>query len=259
MNSPIDSGNEDLRYAEYVLGVLDADARAEVAQQVRDNATAAAALALWQRYLTPLSEDIAVVEPPAYIWARIQHDLNLRTVATAPLPAIPVRDGLWNSLPLWRWLGMGAGAIAAACLVVMFNARSPTVSTVPAPTVATSPSTPKSVATGYMVSSIQQDNGVAGWTATMDLQNAQMVIVPATPRAIASDRSTELWLIGPNGKPLPLGVIGRDKPTTVKLSPSLLALLSPKAVLAVSIEPLGGSPTGLPTGAVIAKGAISGA
>jgi anti-sigma-K factor RskA len=54
-------------------------------------------------------------------------------------------------------------------------------------------------------------------------------------------------------------VIVANQPTTLHLSPALLAKLSAQALLAVSVEPRGGSPTGLPTGPVIAKGNISGA
>jgi anti-sigma-K factor RskA len=110
-----------------------------------------------------------------------------------------------------------------------------------------------------MVASINQDNGVTGWTATMDLDRARMVIVPASPQSIVQDRAPELWLIPAGQKPISVGVIARDKPITLTLSPSLLAQLGPTAALAVSVEPLGGSPTGQPTGPVIAKGAISGA
>jgi anti-sigma-K factor RskA len=39
----------------------------------------------------------------------------------------------------------------------------------------------------------------------------------------------------------------------------MLARLGPTAALAVSVEPAGGSPTGQPTGPVIAKGAIGAA
>ncbi|MDQ2972081.1 MAG: anti-sigma factor, partial [Pseudomonadota bacterium] len=55
------------------------------------------------------------------------------------------------------------------------------------------------------------------------------------------------------------GVFAPDKATSLSLRPDLLASLSANAVLAVSIEPPGGSPTGQPTGPVIGKGAISGA
>lgn len=72
-------------------------------------------------------------------------------------------------------------------------------------------------------------------------------------------KAPELWLIPPGQKPIALGMIGSKGSTTVKLSPALLAQLSAKALLAVSVEPPGGSPTGQPTGPVIAKGIISGA
>ncbi len=54
-------------------------------------------------------------------------------------------------------------------------------------------------------------------------------------------------------------MIARDKPTTIALDSAMLARLGPTAALAVSVEPLGGSPTGQPTGPVIAKGAIGAA
>ncbi len=240
MKTPADDDNH-LRYAEYVLGVLDADARAAVAHEVQTTEAAASAVALWQQRLMPLTEEVAQVEPPAYVWARIHHALHLN----APARGRP-RQGLWNNLPLWHWLGIGASAVAVALLVVVTIPRTAP----PAPTSTASP--------GYMVATIQQDNGVIGWTATMDPKNARMVVVPASPTAFARGRAPELWLIPPGAKPISVGMITPDKPTTLTLDPALVAQLGPKAALAVSVEPIGGSPTGQPTGPVIAKGAISG-
>ncbi|MET0935365.1 MAG: anti-sigma factor, partial [Luteibacter sp.] len=69
MNSTFESDKDNLRYAEYVLGLLDADARAAVAREVETNAEAAAAVALWQRHLTPLAIEVTDVAPPAHVWA----------------------------------------------------------------------------------------------------------------------------------------------------------------------------------------------
>ena len=241
MNTTADDGNNHLRYAEYVLGVLDADARAAVAHEIATTDEAATAVALWQRRLMPLADTIAEVTPAPYVWARIQDAQKL----DAPARAQPPRTGLWENLQLWHWLGIGASVVAAALLVV-----------VSLPHLAPAPS---AVSAGYMASTIQQDNGVTGWTATMDLQHARMVVVPASPVAFEQGRAPELWLIPPGQKPIAVGMIARDKPTTLALDPTLLAQLGPTAALAVSVEPMGGSPTGQPTGAVIAKGAISGA
>ena len=85
----------------------------------------------------------------------------------------------------------------------------------------------------------------------------QMVVVPAGPTAFERGRAPELWLIPAGQKPISVGMIMPDKPTTLVLDAALLSRLGPTALLAVSVEPIGGSPTGQPTGPVIAKGAIS--
>src|ERR1700754_4902054 len=226
MNTPLEDG-QNLRYAEYVLGVLDADARAEVARELAGSDEAATAVALWQRRLMPLADTIGEVAPAPYVWARIQDALQLE----APARVVP-RRGFWDNLQLWRWLGIGATAVAAALLVVV---------SLPRPT-----PTPAVVSAGYMASTIQQDNGSAGWTATMDLEHARMVVVPATPVAFEQGRAPELWLIPAGGQPISVGMIDRDKPTTLALDPALLAQLGPTAVLAVSVEPIGGGPTRRP-------------
>jgi len=240
MNTPDDSDNNNLRYAEYALGVLDADARAAVAQEILVNEQAATAVALWQRQLAPLAEDFGEITPAARLWPGIRQALQL----DAPTPPLQ-RPSLWENLRLWQWIGVGASLVATACLVLLVVAPLR-----PPPTVVTG---------GLMVSTIKQENGVASWTATLDLQRKQIIVVAASPGAIAPDRSTELWLIPSGQKPVPVGVFAAGGVTTLSLSAALLAQLGPTAILAVSVEPLGGSPTGQPTGPVVATGAISGA
>ncbi|MDN5923432.1 MAG: anti-sigma factor [Xanthomonadales bacterium] len=244
MNTPIHHDHDDLRHAEYVLGVLDADARTAVELEIRNDPQAAIDIQWWQQRLTPLSEDIAANAPPHYIWARIEDALGQQATIAVATPRPAPRRGLWNSLALWRLLGIGASVIAAACLVLAIVVTRPPSSA------------PVTTSASYMVARIQQNNGVAGWTATMDIKHARMVVVPATPTAVAGDRSTELWLIPPGQKPVSLGLIAEDHATTVALSPALLAQLGPNALLAVSVEPRGGSPSGQPTGPVVAKGSI---
>ena len=240
MNTPAEDGNHNLRYAEYALGVLDADTRAEVAREVLASDEAATAVALWQRRLLPLADTIAEVTPAPYVWARIHDELQLDAPARE---TAPTRKGLWNNLALWHWLGIGASAVAVALLVV-----------VNLPPRATAPIEANA---GYLAATIQQDNGSTGWIATMDPQRGRIVVVPATPVAFAPGKAPELWLIPAGGKPISVGMIALDKPTTLTLGPALLARLGTTALLAVSVEPPGGSPTGQPTGAVIGKGAIN--
>ena len=242
MNTPLEHEPEDLRYAEYVLGVLDADARAAVEREIAADPGAVVEVARWQRYLLPLAEDITPAAPPDYVWARIQHELGGDRAPSQHQPARVSRSKWWNSLSLWRGFAAGAAAVAVAFIIAFL--------VVPRSTVAPPIS--------YMASTITQTDGRVGWTATMDLAHARMVVVPASPQAIPTNRAPELWLIPHGQKPIAVGMIAASGPTAIVLDKALLSKLGPTAALAVSVEPPGGSRTGQPTGPVIAKGSVSG-
>lgn len=242
MNTPTDDSNSQLRYAEYVLGVLDADARAEVERDIAAGGAVATAVALWERRLLPLIDEAVPVDPPEYVWHRIRDELALDVSPTAGRPAGPATDRprWWNRLRLWQGIGLGASLVAAACLVLLLAGPRPSVAPLPS----------------YLASTIAQDDGQVGWTATVDLSHQRVVVVPTRPQAIAADRAPELWLIPAGQAPMAVGMIGGDASVTLPLDGKLLAALGPGAALAVSVEPSGGSPTGQPTGPVIAKGLL---
>jgi anti-sigma-K factor RskA len=245
MNEPANDDREDLRYAEYVLGVLDADARAALEREIARDPKAAAEVARWQKHLLPLAEDVAPVAPPDYVWARVRSTLGM--AAFEPRTSIaPQRLSLWQNAALWRWFALGAGMVAAGCIALLILL--PRAPSAPAATQQIS----------YVTAVIQQDNGLPGWTATLDTAHARLVLVPAAPNAIPAGRVPELWLIPPGAKPIAVGVFAPDKATTLNLPRDLLAKINAKALLAVSIEPPGGSPTGQPTGPVVGKGSLRG-
>lgn len=236
MNTPLHDDNSELRYAEYVLGVLDADARAAAEREMVESDAAAAAVALWRRRLVPLAAEIADLEPPPHVWQQVRSELRLDAPAQDERPA-----RLRENLRLWHWLSLTAGVIAAACIVALFLvARRPAAPHIP-----------------YMASTLAQKSGNVDWTATMDIRNARIVVVPATPQSLAAGRAPELWLIPKGEKPIAVGMISTTGPITLPLGDALLRRVGPTAVLAVSVEPPAGSPTGQPTGPVIATGAIA--
>ena len=67
----------------------------------------------------------------------------------------------------------------------------------------------------------------------------------------------ELWLIPKGEKPHSLGLIDPNRPLKVEVPKELLDRVNADAILAVSLEPEGGSPTGQPTGPVIANGKLA--
>lgn len=245
MNTPLDQESEDLRYAEYVLGVLDADARAAVEREMAADPHAAAEVERWQRYLLPLAEDIPGAVPSHQVWTRIQDRLGL---AQPPARVTHARErrGWWNNVAVWRGFAFGAGIVAAACIVAF----------IVLPRIRTAP--PVAPALAYMASTITQTDGQVGWTATMDIAHARMIVVPTKPQPLPAGRAPELWLIPAGQKPIAVGMIDTRAPVTITLDKTLIVRIGPTAALAVSVEPQGGSPTGQPTGSVIGKGSISG-
>jgi anti-sigma-K factor RskA len=81
MTTLTDEDDGDLRYAQYVLGVLDAATRTALERDLATNSAAAAAVGRWRRYLGPLAEEAAPEAPPEQLWQRI-----LRTVQCAEPP-----------------------------------------------------------------------------------------------------------------------------------------------------------------------------
>ncbi|MCC8391100.1 anti-sigma factor [Paraburkholderia sp. MMS20-SJTR3] len=243
MNTPANP-DDDLQCAEYALGVLDSDSRRALERRADRDAILRATLDKWIERFAPLTDDLAPLEPPARVWTRIQRDLGFLPAASGP--AAQARGGWWNNLAVWRWLGIGASA-AALVLLALNLVTLRKEAQVPTAVVAQN---------NYMVATIARSDGVAHWTATVDVRRARMVVVPAVHPQVAADRSTELWLIAPNAKPIPLGVFPPDAPASMPLSPQILAQITSGAVLAVSLEPHGGSPTGQPTGPVLASGEI---
>ncbi|MBB3261016.1 anti-sigma-K factor RskA [Paraburkholderia bannensis] len=243
MNTPADHDPE-LRCAEYALGVLDAPERAALEQAVRTDADLAATLARWERRFAPLAEDLAPIAAPARVWIRIERDLGfLPTRQPGAAATAAAAAGWWNDLRLWRFVGIGASvaALALAAVNLVWMRATPVTNQVAS-------------ANPYMVATIARPDGVANWTATFDQRRKDIVLVPAVKPTIEAGRATELWLIQPGEKPVSLGVFPANTPATLTLTANVAASVNARTVLAVSIEPPGGSPTGQPTGPVVATG-----
>jgi anti-sigma-K factor RskA len=217
---------QELLAAEYALGVLSGAERAAAEQRVARDPGFARLVAEWEQRLAPWVAEIASVVPPPQVWDRI----------VGALPPPPQNRGLWQSLAFWRGLSLATGALAAACLAALIYLGALTQQ-------------PPLVAT------IEGD-GHRHFVATIDSKRGTVAVVPAAFSADAN-RVPELWLIPADGKPRPVGLLSADQTVTLALPAELAALAKGDAVLAVSLEPPGGSTTGLPTGPVIATGKLT--
>ena len=105
-----------------------------------------------------------------------------------------------------------------------------------------------------MVASLMMTDKSASVPAVIDATTGEMSI-PHADMAPAG-KSAQLWMIGGDGVPRPMGLLASTGPSKMVLPADKRAKLSEGVTLAVSVEPVGGSPTGLPTGPVVASGKL---
>jgi anti-sigma-K factor RskA len=211
--------------AELALGVLDGAERLTARTRATREPAFAAMVLRWEARLAPWAAEIAEVTPSPQVWDAIA-------------AALPTQKGqsIWQSLAFWRGLTLATGALAAACIGALIYLGN------------TPQQTP-------LIAAID-GGGHHHFVATLDKNSGSIAVVPASYTADAT-RVPELWLIPADGQPRPLGLLRADAATTLTLSRDMLAHAVSNAVLAVSLEPQGGSPTGQPTGPVIATGKLT--
>lgn len=215
--------NSDPIAAEYVLGVLDARQRREVERRLEREPALVAEVAFWEQRLSGLTAGITPVTPPAEIWSRIDAALDSRNQSAA------------GQLSFWRWAAIGSAALAGASLAVLFYV-----------VVLPSPRAP-------LIARLDA-GGQPGFVASIDTGGG-ITVVPAAMKNV-DQRALQLWLIAPGDRPRSLGLIDGERPVRINVPTDLAGRVSSDATLAVSVEPPGGSPTGLPTGPVIASGKL---
>jgi len=232
----------DLAAAEQVLGLTDGAARLAAAERARADPAFAARLDAWERRFSPLIADVAPVRPPDAVWDRIAASIATpsptSTADGGAVIAFPARRRWLESLTLWR-AAAAVSTLAAACLALVLMIPS-------------KPATPPA----QQIATLTTPGGRVLYVATLDPARRTVTVAPVGD-ATAPDRSPELWIIPAGGKPRPVGLLPPARALSLPTSSAVVGDATPKAVLAVSLEPLGGSPTGAPTGPVIATGTLT--
>lgn len=224
--------------AELALGVLDGEQLAAAKARFGEDAEFRASVGRWLGRFSPLLDEVEAVEPPADLWRRIEQQLGSRPPANDNVRAIR------SKLNLWRGIAAGASALAASLAVILVT-RPPQV---------TPPVTVQAPAPMIAVLGDEQDGPmmVATWNAT----RGRLKLSAPAPMRAAADRTHELWVIPADGTPRSLGTMPASATIYRQVDPALSRELREGATLAISVEPRGGSPTGLPTGPVIATGKL---
>ena len=223
-----ETGGDDILAAELSLGILEGEERSQAERRARTDMGFAQRVEEWDARFVQLTRNIPPVAPPPGLFDAI---------AARAYPESPRR--------LWQKLGivpafLGAAAAALVLILTMnFGGlmldRDPTA-TLTARVAAEDDSLV--IAAAYVA-----DDG----ELYVELQAGQR----------GTDRDLELWLIAGEDAPVSLGVLSPQDGIERISVPTDLRDRLPGAVLAISDEPAGGSPTGAPTGAVLAVGEMT--
>jgi anti-sigma-K factor RskA len=239
--------SDEVRAGEYVLGVLDADARRQAQARLQTDAGFARLVEEWEDRFSPWLLRLPPVAPSPQVWPRIRTQLGWAAVESA-------RPGVWNSIGFWR--GASALAAAAAVAAIAIGLRGPVEPTTPpSEVVQTQPAGDE--AAERPVTVLARDDGSTGWIASIDASRGKVAMVPVPTPAEASGLVHELWVIPQGQAPISLGFVSNDKAHTIEVPAASRRALGVGATLAITLEPQAGMPHAAPTGPIVAKGGIS--
>ena len=208
--------------AEYALGTLRGPARRRFERLCVQSSAARLRLHRWEDDWVHLSRALAPVQPSAGVWTNVSRQLFGDVAA-------PPRRSRWRT---WQ-LAVAAGLVAVALIVglIVRQAAPPPLQT---------------------LAVLGTDTAHPVWRLERRLPLAALTIEVVGTVPPAAGKSYELWALPRGGAaPVSLGLLpaaGRAERTLSE--PQRLALLAADKV-AVSVEPLGGSPTASPTGPIV--------
>lgn len=225
-----DRDGDDLLAAEYVVGALSAEERLEVARRIETDVAFARLVDAWEVRLSPLGDAYAEAEPPDSVKAGLDRRLFQDTAGSTKQS-----PGFWSSLAVWR--GLAVAAVAALALYVAV----PLVNA------------PGTQGDTRLVASLAADSSAVKYLAVYDAA-LKAIDLSHVAGERGPGKDFELWMIEGQSLPVSMGLIAQGSTARIMVTPAMEEKLAQGAVLAISLEPAGGSPTGQPTGPVVAAG-----
>lgn len=202
---------------QYVLGTLRGLARKRFQRLLLSSNKAREATSMWEQNLNNLASAITPQIPNDEVWVQIMQRIENKPQSSKTL--VHTKPSIWRT---WSFVA------TAACIILAFLVIQPT----------------SSVKQTEQIALVQNQDKQSLWFIDV---NAQGLAIKASSQLVAqTNKDYELWMI----------LKGQDTPISLGLLPKQgdKLLLKDKrfkasdiALLAVSLEPIGGSPNGLPT------------
>jgi len=166
-----------------------------------------------------LAKGLRPVQPPAHVWQGIVKRLNMPDSSPAARPS-----RAWVSR-----LAIAASVLIVCGLAALLYWRSQ------------QPGRVSEIAT------IAAPSGEALWQVEIYRTTGRLIVHTTHLPSRPTDRDYELWALPTGGTPVSLGVLPGGGTFQRNLSATQQQALAHTAKVAVTLEPLGGSPTGQPT------------
>ena len=213
---------QTLLAGEYALGLLTGAARRRFERLLMERPALRAELTLWEERFAALNLKLRPVEPPGYLWWRL--------LGRVRAEAQPRREKLRNTF--WRTWAVAATVVLAVFLVAQ----------------RVLPPAEQKPSEFALVSDAK---GQPLWLVSVHPEANRIDMKALTDRTPPAGKSYELWMLPGEGTPVPMGLMNSTGLASETVNPEILAKLAAAKGLAISLEPQGGSPTGLPTGPVL--------
>lgn len=229
--NPMDADDRSVAAAEYVLGTLDAPARAAFERLLQDDAGLRAEVYRWQDRLLPLALRVGAEAPRENLWPGIAARIGPTPIDTATPAA---NDALWRSQRRWRataLLSMAASVALAAVLVLR----------------------PPETQVRYITLLQAPETQRTGWVVEATTGERIRLVPIEAGAAVPAGKSLQFWT-KPQGadRPTSLGLV--DPGTRLELPVTRSPGVGEQQLFELTLEPQGGSPTGLPTGPILFVG-----
>jgi anti-sigma-K factor RskA len=265
--------------AEYALGTLDAEERAQVETMMAVDKEFADLVQAWEFRLGVLNQMVGSVEPPPEIWDKIRAAVGLSSEQRAPLllpeapgaapspvePSQPVIAPVGvdtsnvvrftGQVRRWRSIATLTSALAAA-LVAMIGFQIFAPDMLPAAlrpkphteVVEVKTTSPTATPSAQYVALLQGQAGGPAFILTVDGTTKDFTVRKIGAPPTEAGKSYELWLISDKlgNRPRSLGVIGAGDFTARPILAAYDADVINNATYAVTIEQAGGSSDGTP-------------
>ncbi|MEO1246405.1 MAG: anti-sigma factor [Pseudomonadota bacterium] len=226
---------------EFVLGTMPRRARRRFGRLVDEDETVAAAVYALEEQLLGMAWSLTPVAPSELVWRRISRQAGLgRTPRKA-------QTGPWRSIAAALLLGLLVST--AAWWQELSQPPERVVETVTETVIEPMPLEPA-------VSVVADAEGNALWVARVYADLARADVAVSTLPVARPANDYQLWVLGADGVPVSLGLLPQTGARQLPLTPVALAALDNGELLAVSLEPTGGSPEAVPTGPVLYTAAL---